>query len=43
VGQANRDYELEVIAVEIGAGEQAFLLVVKVMSASLRKRGDSSA
>jgi hypothetical protein len=40
VGQDNRDRELEVITVEIGAGREAFLPVVQVMPASLRKWSD---
>jgi hypothetical protein len=40
VGQDNRDRELEVITVEIGAGREAFLPVMQVMPASLRKWGD---
>jgi len=40
VGQDNRDRELEVITVEIGAGREAFLPVMQVMPASLRKCGD---
>jgi hypothetical protein len=40
-GRDNRGRELEVIAVEIGAGREAFLPVINVMPASLRKRGDS--
>jgi hypothetical protein len=40
VGRDNRDRELEVIAVEIGAGREAFLPVIQVMSASLREWGD---
>ncbi len=39
-GQDNRDRELEVITVEIGAGREAFLPVMQVMPASLRKWGD---
>jgi hypothetical protein len=39
VGQDNRDRELEVITVEIGAGREAFLPVIQVMPASLRKWG----
>ena len=40
VGQDNRDRELEVITVEIGAGREAFLPVMQVMPASSRKCGD---
>ena len=40
VGQDNRDRELEVITVEIGAGREAFLPVVQVIPASPRKWGD---
>jgi hypothetical protein len=40
VGQDNRDRELGVITVEIGAGREALLPVVQVMPASLRKWGD---
>lgn len=40
VGQDNRDRELEVITVEIGVGREAFLPVMQVMPASLRKWGD---
>ena len=39
-GQDNCDRESEVISVEIGAGREAFLPVVRVMPASLRKWGD---
>jgi hypothetical protein len=39
-GGDNRDRELEVITVEIGAGREAFLPVIQVRPASLRKRGD---
>jgi hypothetical protein len=39
-GRDNRDRELEVITVEIGAGREAYLPVIQVMPASLRKRGD---
>jgi hypothetical protein len=40
VGRDNRDPELEVITVEIGAGREAFLPVIQVMPTSLRKWGD---
>ena len=40
VGQDNRDRELEVITVEIGAGREAFLPVIQAMPASLRNGGD---
>jgi len=40
VGQDNRDRELEVITVEIGAGREAFLPVIGVKPASLREWGD---
>jgi hypothetical protein len=40
VGQDNRDRELEVITVEIGAGREAFLPVMQVVPASLREWGD---
>jgi hypothetical protein len=36
----NRGRELEVIAVKIRAGQEAFLLVIAAMPASLRERGD---
>jgi hypothetical protein len=40
VGQDNRDRELEVIIVEIGAGREAFLPAIRVMPASMRTWGD---
>jgi len=40
VGQDNRDRELEVISVEIRAGREAFLPVVRARPASLRRWGD---
>jgi hypothetical protein len=40
VGQDNRDRELEVISVEIGAGREAFLPVMQVKPVGLRKWGD---
>jgi len=43
VGQDNRVRELEVIAVKIGAGQEAFLLVMHVRPASLPEEGDSGA
>jgi len=39
LGQDNRDRELEVITVEIGAGREAGLPVIRVRPASLRKWG----
>jgi hypothetical protein len=43
VGLDDRGRELEVVAVEIGTGPEAFLLVIHVMPTSLRGRGDPSA
>jgi hypothetical protein len=40
MGQDNRDRELEVTTVEIGAGREAFLPVIQVMPTSLRKWRD---
>jgi hypothetical protein len=40
VSRDNRDRKLEVITVEIGAGREAFLPVIQVMPASLRKGSD---
>ena len=39
-GQDDRDRELEVITVDIRAGREAFLPVIQVMPAKLRKWGD---
>jgi hypothetical protein len=43
LGRDNRDRELEVIAVEIGAGQEGVLLVIHVVSADLQKRGEYGA
>jgi hypothetical protein len=39
-GRDNRDRELEVLTMEIGAGREAFLPVIRVTPASVGKRGD---
>jgi hypothetical protein len=38
-GQDNRDYELEVIAVKIAAGQEGFLLVMHVRPTDLPEEG----
>jgi hypothetical protein len=39
VGQNNRDYELEVIAVKIAAGQEGFPLVMHVRPTDLPEEG----